>query len=271
MLAILQPHQLRQHHALGARPIVVPTSSLHGPAGQHLCGQSEGLVPGRVARFGSAVDPGPDHAVQRRHRGCEACPRDQAQPLRMRPQHQGRPLVAALERGAFVAGGFVEVLFVRLHVGQCIRRADLAFAEGQGAQGRHAAVGPSPIRQGQGAIEDLGHPELVVALVIAVFLVIVVVAAAPAWAGVAVVLRRTTLFDAQQRHVQIAGGIARGRGQYGGSRSICALERSERQLGRRVGVCQRVDQLERPVFVRLLPLFAPPAQQAPQSNRLLVV
>jgi hypothetical protein len=65
VLAILQPHQLRQHHAFGARPIVHPTSSLPGPARQHLCGQSVGLVPGRMARFGSAADPGPDHAVQR--------------------------------------------------------------------------------------------------------------------------------------------------------------------------------------------------------------
>lgn len=183
----------------------------------------------------------------------------------MRPQHQCSPLVAALERGAFVAGGLVEVLFVRLHVGQCIWRADLAIAERQAAQRHHAAVGPSPIRQGQGAIEDLGHPELVIVLVIAV------VAAAPAWAGVTVVLGRTTLFDAQQRHVEIAGGIARSRGQHGGSRGICALERRKRQLGRRVGMCQRVDQLQRPVFVRSHRLFAPPAQQALQRSRFLVV
>ncbi len=269
--AILQPHQLRQHHTLGARPIMAPTSSLHGPARQHLCSQGVGLVPNRVARFGSAVDPGPEHAVERRHRGCETCPRDQPQPLRMRPQHQGRPLVAALERGAFVAGGLVDVLFVRLHVGQCIRRADLSIAEGQGAQGRHTAVGPCPIRQGQGAIEDLGHPEFVIGLVMVVFRVFVVVAGVPASARVAVVLRRTTLFDAQQRHMQIAGGVARGRGQHGGSRSICALERSKRQLGRRVGVRQRVDQLVRPIFIGLRRFVAPRAQQTFQRSRFLVV
>ena len=71
------------------------------------------------------------------------------------------------------------------------------------------------------AIEDLGHPELVIALVIAV-VVIVVVAASPARAGAVVVLRRTTLFDTQQRQVEIAAGTASGRGQHGGSRSICA-------------------------------------------------
>jgi hypothetical protein len=275
VLVILQLHQLRQHHALGARPIVVPTRSVHRPAGQHLCGQSMGLVPARMVRFGSALDPGPDHAAQRGQRGRKTCPRDQPQPLRMRPQHQGRALVAALERGAFVAGGLVEVLFVRLHVGQRFRRADLAIVEWQGAHGHRAAVGPSPIRQGQGAIEDLGDPELVIVpaitLFIFLFLVIVVVAAAPASASVAVVLCRTTLFDVQQRHVQIARGSARDRGQHGGSSGICALERSKRQFGRRVGVSKGVDQLERPVFIGLRRFVAPRAQHAFQRSRFLVV
>ena len=122
------------------------------------------------------------------------------------------------------------------------------------------------MREGQRAFEDLGHPEPVLAVV-----VIVVIAPGPARTRVAAVLGGPTLLDAQQCDMKIASRSARGCGQHTGSGRVGALERSERQLGRRVGMFERIDQLDRTVFARGCGRVAPLMQQLAERGRLLLV
>ena len=185
----------------------------------------------------------------------------------MRPQHERGALVAALERGAFVAGGFLEVLLIGLHRIDGIGRANFFVFEGHDAQRRRAAIRAAPMRQRQRAIEDFADLELLAVVMV------LIAPGAPGASGapVAHMFGRAAFLDAQQGHMQLASRITRGCCQRACGGRVGTLERGKRQLGWRVGMCERVDQLQGPGSVGGLLAVRPVAQQCGERSRLALV
>src|SRR4029079_17562874 len=69
-----------------------------------------------------------------------------------RPEHESRPAVGSLERGALVAGRLMKVLLVRLQVVERVGRAEFVVSNRNLTQHRGLTIGPPPCRQSNGAV-----------------------------------------------------------------------------------------------------------------------
>ena len=150
-----------------------------------------------------------------------------------RPQHQGRATIGALERRPFVAGRLVELLLVRLHFLERIGRRELLRPRPETRPERTAAVGPPPF--GQGHMPSKTSPASNSSS-----------SARTTGRGanrIARVFRGAALLDGQQRQMQVAAGLWRGRDKHARDGGIGPFQRLEAELGRRVGVLQGIDQL----------------------------
>ena len=78
------------------------------PAAQHLAGQFMRLVPQRIAAVRLASSPAFGQVGQIRQRHRQPGLAQHPQPLLFRPQHQGRALVASIERRALTRGARCE-------------------------------------------------------------------------------------------------------------------------------------------------------------------
>src|ERR1700738_1843061 len=115
------------------------------------------LMPQRRLPVFAACAPALADILQIRHRDGHSAPSKYREEALAWPKHQRRPSVGSLERGSLVAGCFLELLLIGLHVVESIGRRHFSVVERQRAERRWHVVGPPPIGKPCIAIEGLAR------------------------------------------------------------------------------------------------------------------
>ena len=267
-LCVGHPGQQGQHHA-GVAALVIASMVVprRRPDTQHVAREFMRIAPQSGVRLGTAGLPAQHQIVQIRQHGGRAGLAQHGQAPVLRPQHQGGALIGALERSAFVSGGLFEGLLVELQVLQRTGGADFFVNKWGFIPSGGLAIGALPVGQRQAAVKDFADLESVLILI-----VLVIPPTTPAARSrIAGVLGRAAFLQRQQRQMQIAAGLPCGLVEHRGSARIGALERGERNLGRCVGVLQRVDEFVGSVVVVGAFAIRPALQQAGQTDHCTTV
>src|SRR5262245_29895789 len=143
--------------------------------------------------------------------------------------------IGAVEGGALVARGLVEMLLVGLDVLQGVWWRELAVLKRNVSERGGPTVRPPPLGQIPPAVQNLDHLELGA--------VVIIVVAAVTTTIRTVVLCRAAFPDRDEGEMQVAAGLRRRGSEKRRCGGICALEHGEVELCRCVGVLQGIDHL----------------------------
>src|SRR6266446_5508440 len=147
---------------------VANTVPIHfGPGIEHMSGEFMRLGPKCRIMPRAVVDPSRCQRLEIGQCRCRAGLIDHREPPFAGPKHQGGAAVRALEGGAFVTRGLVEMLLVGLHVLEGIVRRDLALLDRNFSERNRLAVGALPFGQILEALEHLALLELIIVVVMA--------------------------------------------------------------------------------------------------------